>query len=223
MKKLLLTAFVASMGLVAANAADVQVTSAITTTTTWTSDNVYYLNDVIFVKNGATLIIEPGTVIRGKTTGTSYDTTALWITRGSKIIAQGTKEAPIVMTDQFDTNVPSTPDAQRFASVNPYSTINPTASMPTKAKLWGGLVICGNAYATVDTSGSIVGPLVEDDMYAEGLSSSGDTQYGGADDDDNSGIVSYVSLRYGGYGFGSSSEINGISCMLSVVRQELIT
>ncbi|MFM7585987.1 MAG: hypothetical protein ACKO6M_03090, partial [Bacteroidota bacterium] len=41
----------------------VQVSSDITTNTTWTRNNVYILNGYRYVKDGATLSIEPGTVI----------------------------------------------------------------------------------------------------------------------------------------------------------------
>ena len=46
-----------------AQAADVFVNADITTSTTWTADNDYILTQVIYVTNGATLTIEPGTVI----------------------------------------------------------------------------------------------------------------------------------------------------------------
>nr|MDH4444235.1 hypothetical protein [Akkermansiaceae bacterium] len=49
----------------ALQAADVNVTADITTNTTWTKDNAYILDKSIFVKNGATLTIEPGTTILG--------------------------------------------------------------------------------------------------------------------------------------------------------------
>ena len=56
----LLALLVAPAGLFAA---DVVVTSAITTNTTWTRSNVYILDTKIFVEAGALLTIEPGTVI----------------------------------------------------------------------------------------------------------------------------------------------------------------
>ncbi|OYU94679.1 MAG: hypothetical protein CFE21_15490 [Bacteroidetes bacterium B1(2017)] len=65
----------------------------ITTNTTWTKNNVYLLNDgYVYVTGGATLTIEPGTVIRGTGKGT------LVICRGSKINAMGTLAEPIVFT-----------------------------------------------------------------------------------------------------------------------------
>jgi len=38
-----------------------------TGTTTWTSDKAYLINGFVFVNDGQTLTIEPGTVIRAKT------------------------------------------------------------------------------------------------------------------------------------------------------------
>ncbi len=43
-----------------ANAANVNVSADITTSVTWTADNVYNLVDQIYVQPGATLTIEPG-------------------------------------------------------------------------------------------------------------------------------------------------------------------
>lgn len=74
---------------------NVTVTAAITTNTTWTSNNVYLLQGQIYVKNGATLTIQPGTVVMGdKNTSGS----GLFITQGSKLIADGTASNPIVFT-----------------------------------------------------------------------------------------------------------------------------
>ena len=68
------------------------VSADITTNTTWSG--VVRLNNKIYVKNNATLTIAPGTIIRGDklTQGT------LIITRGAKIIADGTAANPIVFT-----------------------------------------------------------------------------------------------------------------------------
>ena len=74
---------------------NVTVTAAITTNTTWTSNNIYLLQGQIYVKNGATLTIQPGTVVMGdKNTAGS----GLFITQGSKLIADGTASNPIVFT-----------------------------------------------------------------------------------------------------------------------------
>ncbi|MET0343433.1 MAG: hypothetical protein ABW252_20650 [Polyangiales bacterium] len=68
------------------------VPANITTNTTWTCQKKYVLNSNVFVKGGATLTIQPGTVVQGSSEG------ALFITREGKIDAAGTKDAPIVFT-----------------------------------------------------------------------------------------------------------------------------
>ncbi len=73
----------------------VTVNSAITTNTTWTSNNVYLIQGVIYVKNGATLTIQPGTVILGDK---SIANSSLVISKGAKINAVGTSSNPIVFT-----------------------------------------------------------------------------------------------------------------------------
>lgn len=79
----------------------VNVTANITSNTTWTSGNVYLLQGQIYVKNNATLTIQPGTIILGdKNTAGS----GLFITQGAKLMAEGTVSQPIV----FTSNQPAT-------------------------------------------------------------------------------------------------------------------
>jgi hypothetical protein len=70
----------------------IDVTAAITSNTTWTTGNTYVLKGQIFVKNGATLTLQPGVTVQGS------PSTALIITTTGKIDAQGTPTNPIVMT-----------------------------------------------------------------------------------------------------------------------------
>ena len=80
---------------------NVIITSNITTNTTWTSDNIYELAGRIAITNGATLTIEPGTIIKGQV-GTGANATALLVSRGSKLIAEGTSNLPIIFTSVAD-------------------------------------------------------------------------------------------------------------------------
>jgi hypothetical protein len=82
----------------AAVQAQVVAPSEITSNTIWTSNNVYELNGYVYVKNGATLTIEPGTLIKGDRANKG----TLIITRGSKLMAVGTKTRPIVFTSKED-------------------------------------------------------------------------------------------------------------------------
>jgi len=154
----------------------VDVTTDITSNTTWTSNNVYHLKGVIYVKNGATLTIQPGTVIRGdKATPNS----SLIITKGSKINAAGTAAQPIVFTSD-----------QAAGSRNLGD--------------WGGIILLGKA--TNNNPG--------DTANIEGLAPTPDTQYGGGltpDDKDNSGVMQYVRIEFGGYIFQPNKEINGLT------------
>ncbi|MFN8278359.1 MAG: T9SS type A sorting domain-containing protein [Chitinophagales bacterium] len=98
------------------NAGTVTVSGDITANTTWTKNNQYLLTGFVYVKNGATLTIEPGTVIKGDlpTKGT------LIVTRTGKINAAGTAAEPIVFTS-------NQPAGQRGAGD------------------WGGIILLGNA------------------------------------------------------------------------------
>ena len=78
--------------------------------------NTYLLNGFVYVTNGATLTIEPGVIIKG---GASSKGTLI-VERGGKIMAQGTKELPIVFT----------------------SSKAPGSRKPGD---WGGIILLGNA------------------------------------------------------------------------------
>ncbi|NHN26459.1 hypothetical protein FIA58_012300 [Flavobacterium jejuense] len=74
------------------------LTGYITENTTLYSRDTYLLQGVVYVTNNATLTIEQGTLLRGdsKTCGT------LVITKGAKIIAEGSESFPIVFTTNND-------------------------------------------------------------------------------------------------------------------------
>ena len=74
---------------------NVNVTTDITVDTRWNACNTYYLKGQIFVKNGATLTIDAGTVIRADSSLTGP---GLFVTKGAKVIAIGTENNPIVFT-----------------------------------------------------------------------------------------------------------------------------
>ena len=90
--------YLSQAGYLGAVSTDVPVVADITTNTTWTKDKSYVLNKPIFVTNGAELTIEPGTTIYGKEDTVNGTFGSLVITRGSKILAEGTCDEPIVFT-----------------------------------------------------------------------------------------------------------------------------
>lgn len=154
-----------------------------TGTVTWTKDKTYILDGFVFVNSGQTLTIEAGTVIKGRP-GTGASASALIVARGGRIVAEGTASEPIIFTaEQDDVNDPvDIPAGQRG--------------------LWGGLIVLGNA--TLNT--------VPGEQAIEGLPTSEVRGlYGGTDDADDSGILRYISLRYGGSNIGADNEINGVT------------
>lgn len=162
---------------------------AITADETWTSDKCYLLDGRVYVDNGATLTIEAGTVIKGKQ-GTGTNASALIIARDAKIMAQGTASSPIIFTSELD-NI----DCDQTGGGN---------LDENDAGKWGGLIVLGNARISAengDTESQIEGiPVTE----AYGT-------FGGNDDADNSGVITYVSIRHGGALIGAGNEINGLT------------
>jgi hypothetical protein len=71
----------------------------ITADKTLKTGTTYTLRDLVYVSNGATLTIEPGTKIVGEKNSRG----ALIVTRGSKLIANGTADKPIVFTSDQPT------------------------------------------------------------------------------------------------------------------------
>ncbi|MDR2586395.1 MAG: hypothetical protein LBC84_09325, partial [Prevotellaceae bacterium] len=136
---------------------------------------IYTMVGWIYVTEGATLTIEPGTIIKG--TDYNWDGiksatgSSLVIKMGAKIMAEGTREEPIVFTS-------NKPKGQRQATD------------------WGGVIILGKAR---NNQGLM--------MIEGGV----DAPHGGDDDDDNSGIMRYCRLEFGGYPYALDNEINGLT------------
>jgi len=217
----------------------------------WTADNVYILNNLTFIEAPAVLTIEPGTIVRGEQSTISgtgklnpANPGSLIITRGAKLIANGTSETPIIMTCIDDPNVPGgvstvpssqngdntggVPDATRFNG-------NGKFAIDTA---FGGLIILGkarvaiggaNSGATPDTivgapSTASNGDIIKGrgSNYIEGFQAIDGTDYGvagtfsggvygGIDDEDCSGVIRFMSIRYGGFILSPNNEINGLT------------
>ncbi len=154
---------------------------------TWTSDHQYLLDGYVFVDSGASLTIEAGTVIKGLSgnhISSGDPASALIVVPTAKIYANGTEFAPIIFTAELD-------------DVN-----DPYDLDETDRGLWGGVIILGSA--SLGNSSPIA--------TIEGIpSTESRIKYGGHNDDDNSGILKYVSIRHGGAELSPGDEINGLS------------
>lgn len=228
----------------------------------WTADKVFVVDKMVFVEEPAVLTIEPGTIVRfeantvsGGTPTSPNDPGALFICRGAKIVAQGTADAPIVMTNLDDpfvaggaTTIPTIANGGKGKEVSGvYQDLTPRNYTSSASALtprfqvdqeWGGLVMLGkaklafNTTGTLDNGSNISAPVIATstkgvganfiegtaaiDSSIYGISSrAGYTfsggLYGGANDNDNSGSLRFVSLRFGGFLFAPNNELNGLT------------
>ncbi len=148
-----------------------------------------YIRGTVYITNGAILTIEAGAIIQGNI---GADVATLVVCRGSKIIASGTAEKPIVFTS---------------ASSNPQSGD------------WGGIVICG--IAPINTSAIINGTAISGLLQTEGgitnlstldgYAGSGDQLFPTSNSTDNSGVLKYIRIEYAGYAYQPDNEINSLT------------
>ncbi|RYU90053.1 hypothetical protein EWM62_10960 [Mucilaginibacter terrigena] len=108
----------------------VEISGDIATSTTWTADKIYTLKGFVYVTEGATLTIEPGTIIKGDKASKG----TLIVTRGSKISAIGTSTKPIVFTSSFGAGTRTAGD-------------------------WGGIILLGKAPVNQGDNVNIEGGL----------------------------------------------------------------
>ncbi len=146
--------------------------------------NNYILSGIVYMVNNATMTVQPGVTVKGDYIGANV--AALVITRGAKLIADGTQEKPIVFTS--NSPVPRSGD-------------------------WGGIVICGKASVNTAFTGTGGGAGVLqveggiDNSFGDGLAGGGATP----NDADNSGILRYVRIEYAGYAYQPDKEINSLT------------
>ncbi len=162
-----------------------QLSGTITSDLVLTANNLYQLVGKVQVgddnANSAVLTLQAGTTVFG----TSPDT-FLQISRGSQIIANGTRTAPVVFTADED--------------------VRGLVDVDIDRGLWGGLVINGNAPINDCPEGQTGGTA---GCTKEGEANSG--TFGGSQADDDSGVLRYVSVRYAGSFVDTENQLNGIA------------
>lgn len=187
----------------------------LTTGAVLTCDKTYIIDQKIYIPSGQTITIAPGTVLKGRvapdggTVGVPdpAKASALVIERGGKIMADGTADCQIVFTAEADPLDGSFP-------------------ISNKGK-WGGVVVLGKATNNLTLAAN--GPYQAGGSgklaVANGLgtmegfaTSNTQDQYGANltngesfDDNDNSGIIRYNSIRFAGAILSVGAELNGLS------------
>jgi hypothetical protein len=166
-----------------ANGATIDLCGDYTRDVSITKDDEVTMSCQVYMQSGSTITIGPGSIIKAaESDPMDMKPPALIIMRGAKIMAMGTNEEPITFTSVAVT------DENKI----------------TASGLWGGLVICGKAI----TAQTELGTNEFNDPSAEGLEG---VYYGGDDPEDDSGVLQYVRVWYGGGVVSNDSEINGIT------------
>ncbi|MBK8945806.1 MAG: T9SS type A sorting domain-containing protein [Ignavibacteriae bacterium] len=153
---------------------------------TFTSDNIYLLDGMVFVDSAAVLTIEPGTIIKAKE-GQGNAASGLVVTRYGKIYAEGTSDRPIIFTAESD---------------------NLEGNLShTDRGLWGGVVMLGQASTNNQTTDGLKAVEGVNEINAE------KSLYGGTNDEHSSGVFKYVSIRHSGINVGdqAGNEIQGLT------------
>lgn len=172
--------------------ADSTLEGTISENKTLDASKIWLLKGRVAVENGVTLTIPAGTIIKAAS-GTGADASTLIIARGATLVADGTAEAPIVMTSVSD----------NIEVGGTYPSSGPALNVDTRG-LWGGLLVLGNAPCSLSNDVT--------ELQIEGIPTS-DTNglYGGSDAEDSSGSLQYISIRHGGAEIGEGNEINGLT------------
>ena len=137
-------------------------------------------------KARATLTIEPGVIIFGES-----PQDGLIINRGSKIMAEGTEDKPIVMTSG--------------------AAVRDEANYATDTAKWLGLTINGKAGVNKCTVGGGESGTDGGTDRCQSIGEGSSGHYGGSVDTDNSGSLKYVRVEFAGIFFTEEDQSNGIA------------
>ena len=157
---------------------------------TWTNDYVYKLDNFVFVNDGQTLTIEPGTVIQGLP-GSGADAAALIVTRGGTIQADGERNDgtidPIIFTAEGDNGSGLGRDVKGR---------------------WGGVILLGDATINSEPPTTQI-EGIPDEVGGDRI------RYGAENGDFNDnhsvGTFRYVSIRHTGTALQGGDEIQGLT------------
>jgi len=157
----------------------------ITTTVSLNANSTYLLQGFIVVRAGGKLVIPAGTIIRchSDLSVTPKNYASIIVERGGQIDIQGTLNQPVVITS------------------------NKAVGQRDRGD-WGGLLIAGRStHNLLDGTGN--------NVQMEGFNNvSFDpslAKFGGTDQNDNSGAISYLRIEFGGIAFEANKEINGMT------------
>lgn len=147
---------------------------------------VYLMKGFVVVRNGGKLIIPAGTIIRGIANLNSIpkNYSSLLVERGGQIEITGSVDKPVVFTS-------ANPPGQRHHGD------------------WGGILIAGRS------THNLLNGTDNNNVQMEGFNNvSFDpdlARFGGTNVHDNSGILQYLRIEFGGVAFETNKEINALT------------
>ncbi|WP_263821392.1 hypothetical protein [Salinibacter sp.] len=157
---------------------------------TWTSNYVYQLDNFVFVNDGQTLTIEPGTVVQGLP-GSGGDAAALIVTRGGTIQADGEQDDgtinPIIFTAEGDNG--------------------DGLGRDVKGR-WGGVILLGDAPINSDPPTTQIEGIPDE---VGGARIRYGAENGDFDPNHDVGTFRYVSIRHTGTSLAGGDEIQGLT------------
>lgn len=142
----------------------------------------HVMDGFVFVNDGQELTIEAGAVVKGEP-GQGAAASALLVARGAVINVEGTSANPVIFTYKGD-DVDNNLETADF--------------IPGQ---WSGLIVLGAAPVNVPGSPVVEGLPTEETRG----------QYGGSDAADNSGSITWASIRNTGTILASNSELQGLT------------
>ncbi len=154
-------------------------------TMTLDASKVYLLKGLVVVRSGAKLVIPGGTVIRASAdlNSSPKNYASIIVERGGKIEINGSLNSPVVFTSAKSIGQRNRGD-------------------------WGGLLIAGKSTHNLWNAGT-------DAVQMEGFNNvsfdANLAHFGGTDGNDNSGILKYVRVEFGGVAFELNKEINAVT------------
>ncbi len=168
---------------------------------TLTAGNLYRLDGTVFVGNdqgsdasnptpgavSGNLIVQPGVTIFGNQQPGVVD--LLVVSRGSTIDVNGTQSSPVILTSRAD--LVAGGDSIRGTATGEIGGIAINGRSPLNE--------CDDSTATPGTTGC--------ELEGEG----GSGFYGGGDPTDDSGSIQYMQVRYAGFQFSPTNELNAVA------------
>jgi hypothetical protein len=155
------------------------------TTLTLDANQIYLLRGIVVVRQGATLRIPAGTVIRAAAdlNSTIKNYSVINIERGGKIEITGERTKPVVFTS-----------AKAIGQRNRGD--------------WGGILIAGKANHNLWNSST---DAVQMEGYNNVTFDATLAHFGGTDANDNSGILKYMRIEFAGVAFELNKEVNALT------------